>query len=183
MKHSRYVVALGMAGFLASAACGDKGGPTETTGGNCGNFGAFSGNATGTGAASLTGCSYYAVSDDGSGPVFGMVITNGTSLNTITHTVNIGRDGNRPTVGTYPVGTEDTQFVGAIFLSSGSGGNSRTFVLTGGTVTVTASSANDVRGTLNVTGMEVSTNSTMSVSGSFTATCSQGSSSGLTFTC
>jgi hypothetical protein len=160
-------------------ACGgDK--PTENVTGSCGVTGTFSGNATGTAASSLSGCSYYAVSSSEEGPMFGLVMTHGTSMQTITHTISVGREGNRPGTGTYSFSTDvgSVDFAGTVFVDAGN----RMFLIESGTITITTSNSSTLAGSLNVTGRD-ETNATITVTGNFSATCTQGSSNGVPFTC
>ena len=178
MKSLVRVMALSLATLTAACGKDDPIGPNVV---NCGLFGSFNGSATGASAATLSGCSWYAITEDNedeTGPFFGLVLTNGSDLETNSHTVNIARAGARPAVGTYNVGLETGQFSGGVFLD-----DDRIFFLTSGTVTITASSSDNVVGSLNVTATEFEGNATISVTGNFTAKCLQGSSSSVTFSC
>ena len=181
MRTQRAITVLSILLLTGAAGCGGDDNPAGLQGASCGLLGSFSGNATGTGASALSGCSYYTVSDEGEGdgPFFGMVLTNGTGLDATPHIINFGREGGRPGPGTYSVGTDAGQILGGVFLDDGD----RNFVLTSGTVTITTSSADNLVGSLNVTGTEFGSNATITVTGNFSAKCAQASSSSTTFSC
>jgi hypothetical protein len=175
----RTIAALTLAMLTAAAGCGGDDGSIIDPDVSCGVVGTFEGTASGTGAASLDGCSQYVVADDGSGPFFGMVLTNGSDIDDITHTISIDREGARPAPGTYNVGDETGEVFGGVFLDQGD----RNFFFTSGTVTITTSAADNVTGSLNVTATEFGGTATMTITGNFAAKCVQGNSSTVTFSC
>jgi hypothetical protein len=182
MRTQRALTALSFLLLAGAVGCGGDDGPsTGLQGASCGTLGSFTGNATGTGASALSGCSFYTVSDEGEGdgPFFGMVLTNGSELDATPHVINFGREGGRPGPGTYNVGTDAGQILGGVFLDDGD----RNFILTSGTVTITTSSADNLVGSLNVTGTEFGSSATITVTGNFSAKCAQASSTSTTFSC
>jgi hypothetical protein len=152
---------------LVLAGCGaDKTGPGGLSL-DCGLAGHSSGTVTGAVTANVNGCSTYGISSGNTA----LVLTSGSASAT-THTLTLGRQGARPANGTYSIGPGATQFTGAFQFKGGSNPD-RTFVLTSGTVTITASSAGTLTGTLSsVVATEPTTTApTVNISGSFTAKC------------
>lgn len=156
---------------LALVGCGDKD-PTEIVTGNCGLFGSANVSVSGDLTASVNKCAYYAVYD-GSGDIpagFGLVLTSATPGND-GHVINFGRASVRPPVGTYNVGgSTEADWNGTLFVN---GATDRTFVLTGGTVTITTSNSGNLAGSVNMTGTEATGSGTneVTITGSFSAKC------------
>jgi hypothetical protein len=168
-------------GAIVLNACGGDD-PISITQGGCLNilFGTFTGNATSTAAGSLSGCAYYSVATNTSSQqqTFALVLTNQNG-STASPTISLGRNGGRPGTGTYSVSTTGTNnFIGTISVDPNRG-----FVASSGSVTITASSSSGVSGSVNITGNEVGTSSTITVTGDFSAKCFQSTQSGTTFSC
>lgn len=152
---------------LTLAGCGDD----NSIGGvsaNCGLAGTSTGSVSGVVTANLGGCAVYAVAT--SADATGITISAGTAASP-THVVGLARDGGRPAVGSYTIGAGATQFAGTFKFEAGSA--DRNFVLTGGTVNITASSTGTLSGNLaSVTASEISTPAnTITITGNFSAKC------------
>lgn len=82
------------------------------------------------------------------------------------------RNGARPAVGTYQLGTNPlTGFTGALNVNSGQ----LVYSSTSGTLTITSSSSTEIKGTFQFTGtLSVGTGAAANVSGSFTTACPTG---------
>ena len=150
---------------LVIAGCGDTSAPSL----KCGIAGTSDANVAGAVTASVDACATYTVSTGT--PSTGISLVAG-SLTSPTHTITLVRSGARPVIETYGVGTP-TGFSGSFVLDGGSAAN-RTFVLTGGTIDITASSAGRLNGTFNaVTATEGTGPSaaTVTITGNFAAKC------------
>ena len=152
----------------AFAGCGEDGVTGVNT--NCGIAGSANISVTGAVTASVNGCATYVVAG-GADPATAVALTGG-SFSAPTHSIGFGRDGARPTNGSYTIGAGATQFAGSFTLDGGSGAD-RSFVLTGGTINITTSNSGTLAGTFSaVTASEISTpGNTVTMSGSFTAKC------------
>ena len=145
---------------LALAACGDDGNSPVS---KCASDVQISGSVT----ASMTACPSYRVTAS-TNPITTISMSVGTPV--ATHSILLGRDATRPAAGIYPIGTSAGNFYGQFSLNDGS---PRGFAFTGGTVTISTSSAGTVSGTFNaVTAAEITApGNTIALSGTFTAKC------------
>ena len=162
---------------IALAGCEDRNGPPSINS-DCGLLGPSSGNVSGAVTADLNGCSIFTVAT-GAGPTITTIgLSHGSGV-TATHALSLGRQGTRPGPGTYTIGTAAGNFTGA-FTFDGPGSGDRSFALTGGTVTITASSSTTLTGSLSgVTAMETATPAnTITINASFSARCTVTSSTG-----
>ncbi|MEX2153663.1 MAG: hypothetical protein WD825_10015 [Gemmatimonadaceae bacterium] len=154
--------------FVLILACGGKDGPSAPAAVSCDSedLGSFTGNSTGMSAGALSGCAAFAVGEFDNGTWFSVAFTNG-AMETGRPLIGINRPGGRPGPGTYSAGAGDGQFGGSILVDSGS----RFFIVSSGTLTITASSASSISGSVNLTAAETGTSNTMTISGNFTAVC------------
>ena len=159
---------------VALVGCGGDDDPPvgPGTGGNLGCMGSSStGTATGAVTGSFTGCAMFDVQGDVGSQDYSLIIYAGTSSTNTTFSIFAYADGPRPAVGTHNVGTGATDLKGTLFKDGGSSGPDRTFVLTSGSINITASATTGLTGTYNLTGTELSGSATANFSGSFTAKC------------
>lgn len=162
---------------VAIGACENRNGLTAINS-DCGLLGTSSGSITGAVSADLNGCALFSVAT-GAGPTITTVgLSHGSGIGA-THALSLGREGTRPAPGTYSIGTTTGNFNGAFTFDGGSSSD-RLFTLTSGTVTITASSATTLSGTLSgVTAMEASTPAnTITINASFSARCTVTTASG-----
>lgn len=147
--------------------------PTSANG-QCGGFGTFSGNITATIATAMSGCSLFVVSAGTDGnPVFSLLLTDG-AMATPMQRVSLGRLGDRPDVGDYPLG--EGAFSGLLTVIPDNPyfsviPENHQFVLNG-TVTITSSSQAAVDGRITLTGTDAS-GATVTITGTFSAKCAQ----------
>jgi len=131
---------------FAISGCGeDRNGPSSVNR-DCGVQGTSNGTVTGAVTASVTGCAYYAVS--GTTTMSTAVYLLAGAATAPTHSLTMVREGARPPVGSYTIGTGTTQFTGQFTFNGGNSGN-RVFVLTSGTINVTTSTATTLSATLS----------------------------------
>jgi hypothetical protein len=161
--------------LLTIGACEERNGPVSINK-DCGPLGPSSGTVTGVVNADLNGCSVFTVATGAGGTVTTIGLSHGSGISA-THALSLGRTSGRPAVGTYSIGTGTGDFNGAFTFDGGSGSD-RLFMLTAGTVTISASSATALTGTLSgVTAAESSTPAnTISITASFSARCTATSS-------
>jgi len=152
---------------VALAGCGDDATSPSL---KCGILGSSDVNINGSVTASVDACASYTVSTGGS-PTTVVALVAG-SLATPTHRIALTRQGARPVVGSYAIGAAAGNFAGTFILDGGSGAD-RTFAITGGSISISASSSGTLVGTFtSVTGAEVSTPAnTITLSGTFSAKC------------
>jgi hypothetical protein len=149
--------------LTASVACREVfvEGPPCTTAGE----GPFSGDASGAESRALRGCATYAVSSSTGSAVTGLVLKAGSTISP-SPIVSLARSGPRPPVGTYTIGVNAANFAGSVLLNPGG-----SFGLTSGTVTIDVSADGTLGGTLNVTGTQSGTGSSITITGTFSALC------------
>ena len=136
-------------------------GPPCTTAGE----GPFSGDASGAESGALRGCASYAVTSSTGSSVTGLVLEAGSSISP-SPIVSLARTGARPPVGTYTIGVNAANFAGSVLLNPGG-----SFGLTSGTVTIDVSADGILGGTVNVTGTQSGTGSSITIIGTFSAQC------------
>ena len=163
--------------LLAIGGCEERNGPTVINK-DCGLLGPSSGTVTGVVTADLNGCSVFTVATGAGGTSTTIGLSHGSGISA-THALSLGRLSGRPAVGTYSIGTGTGDFNGAFTFDGGSSAD-RLFMLTAGTVTISASSATTLSGSLTgVTASESSTPAnTITISGTFTARCTATSTTG-----
>jgi hypothetical protein len=127
--------------------------------------GPFTGDASGAESGALGGCATYSVTSSSGSSVTALVLESGSQASP-SPVISLARTGTRPTVGTYTIGVNATNFAGSVLLNPGG-----SFGLTSGTVTIDVSADGTLGGTLNVTGTQSGTGSTITVTGAFSAQC------------
>lgn len=157
---------------LALAGCDDD--PTDPDDNGNGNPGCAllgSGNLNVSGAitATLSQCALYGVEpgatvDD---PDFTVVAVYKGSVTAASHVFSLTFESLKPAPGTYDVGDLES---GTYALLSVDAATDRSFMLTG-TVTITTSGANQLNGSVNLTGTEIGASGTVQITGSFSAKC------------
>ena len=147
--------------FAFAAACGSDGEITNP-GGSLGS--SFSATVTGGSAGSYTGFS----SAVQSGGLFSIGLSTADGKFALAFT----RAGTRPAAGTYQLGINpQTGFTAALNVNGGQA----IYSSTGGTLTITASSSTEIKGTFQFTGaVSAGTGAAANVSGSFTTACPGG---------
>ena len=131
------------------------------------NGGTFVGTTQGS---QLRGCASYGVASSGGSQNTVLLVSVGPQTAPAV-LVSLARAGVRPSIGTYPIGTNSGDFSGIVQMGSGG-----TFSVTAGDVTIEASSAGDLAGSFNVTATQSGSGNAVSVSGTFTAVCTPGGS-------
>jgi hypothetical protein len=134
--------------------------PCVTTG-----KGPFTGDASGAESGALGGCAAYSVASSSGSSVTALVLESGSQASP-SPVVSLARSGTRPAVGTYAIGVNAADFAGSVLLNPGG-----SFGLTSGTVTIDVSADGTLGGTLNVTGTQSGTGSTITITGAFSAQC------------
>ena len=145
-----------------ATACGSDGEITDP-GGSLGS--SFSATVTGGSAGSYSGGLSSAVQ---SGGLFSIGLSTADGKFALAFT----RSGARPATGTYPLGTNpQTGFTAALNVNGGQA----IYSSTSGTLTITASSSTEIKGTFQFTGaLSAGTGAAANVSGSFTTACPGG---------
>lgn len=155
------------------AAC-SGGGADDSTGPNPpgGTVGSFSATVSGAVSASLSGSAAFGNSTVSGSQGFAIALVPASGTNTII----FGRvNAQAPGTGTYQIGDFATQssVTGAMIaaLIAGSGQSGQIYVSTSGTLTITASSADEIKGNFTVSASAVTVSGTQAVTitGSFTA--------------
>ena len=159
---------------VALSGCEERAdGLTGTSGGGCAVLGTSSGSVAGAVSTTLNGCSLFTVATTSGGPTITTIgISTGTAA-ALTHSVSLGRTSARPGLGSYNIGTGTSDFSGAFtFIVEGAAAD-RLFTLTGGTVTITTSTASTLAGSLTaVTASEASIPAnTITINANFSAKC------------
>ena len=170
MRASTAVRLLPVLAGLSLMGCGDSlSGIGQTGGGGCGVLGTSNITVSGGANATLNACATFAVIPaSGTTPArFTLNLTAGSS-SAPTHLLTITREGTRPTPATYNVGTTTGSISGALNLDESTG--DRTFLLTGGSITITTSGTAGVVGTVNLTATDA-TPTSVTITGSFSARC------------
>lgn len=150
-------------GALALAGCGDD--DDRTTG----TLGSFEGSITGAITATLGGNAVYGL--DQNDDLFELALVN-APVAASPYTIALGIIGRTtlPPNGTYTIGLSANNINGSLYVLS----TAEFYYLNGGTMTITTSSENDVRGTFTFTAHHEDatpgTNS-ITITGSFTAEC------------
>ena len=152
---------------LALVGCGDDATSVSV---KCGLLGKANVSIAGAVTAAVNSCAGYTVTTGGS-PVTAVSLFAG-SVSEPTHTITLGRNGARPAQGDYTVGAAAGNFSGTFKLEGGTAAD-RNFVLTGGTINISASSTGTLNGSFtSVTAAEVGTPAnTITLSGTFSAKC------------
>ena len=179
MRLSSKARLLPVVALLVLLGCGDTeiSAPGQSGGGGCGVLGTSNIAVNGAAAATLNACAIFAVipATTSAPASFGLNLTAGSS-SAPTHLLSITRNGTRPPNGTYTVGVAAGNIQGALNMEDGT---DRVFVLTGGSITITQSTASTLVGTVNLTGTESTgpTPTTATMTGNFSARCLDTSSS------
>lgn len=143
--------------LLPLAACDSDGDGDGDGNGNGTNIGSSSVTISGGFSSSFDGSAVFGVADDGSS--FSIGIFEGalpTSGNLNGDLVAFGRNGDRPSPGTYSFAPNDMDFAGG-YVSDFANTTSGTFVAaSSGTLTITSSSSDRVAGSFTFTGQAVS---------------------------
>jgi hypothetical protein len=123
-------------------------------------------------SASVNGCASYTVSLPSSTPTTIIALTAGNSADN-SHHIGIIAASERPATGSYLIGKPTEADLQGSFTLDGGDGPDRFFVLTSGSLNITASSAGTLSATfVSVTGTEGGPGGpTVTLSGSFTAKC------------
>ncbi len=162
--------------LLPLAACDSNDGDGDGDGGGGGSIGSASITVSGGISSSFDGSAAFGVAEDGTS--FSIGIFEGalpTSGNVTGELIGIGRNGDRPAVGTYAFNptTTGADFVGA-YISDVANPTSGSFVSSAsGTLTITSSSSDRVAGSFSFSGQGLSGTGgplgTVTVSGDFSA--------------
>ena len=154
------ILGLALVGALALSGCGDDDGRST------GTLGSFNGNITGDITATLEGNAIFSV--DQTDDLWELALVN-APVASPPFTLALARIGFAalPPNGTYNVGLASGNITGSLYVLA----PDKFYYLTGGSLTVTASSEDAVTGTFNFTALDEDDVGTITITGSFTAEC------------